>query len=152
LSDGANSHDALAAQLTLAPGRWKRSFNTSTTKSKKSARPVSSKLGSHDSHASSLRQDIGQTRPGPATRSQSGRTRVHLAAFCGVPTFAIVGPQLPEWFAPRHPVAEWIEGKACPYKLCSDYCRFPTPHCLWNIGEEEVWPRVEALVKIHLRH
>jgi ADP-heptose:LPS heptosyltransferase len=76
----------------------------------------------------------------------------HLAAFCGVPTFTIFGPQLPEWFAPLHPVAEWIEGKACPYKPCSDYCRFPTPHCLWNIGEEEVWPRVEALVKIHLRH
>jgi ADP-heptose:LPS heptosyltransferase len=76
----------------------------------------------------------------------------HLAAFCGVPTFTIFGPQLPEWFAPLHPAAEWIEGKACPYKPCSDYCRFPTPHCLWNISEEEVWLRVEALVKIHLRH
>src|SRR5262249_54771603 len=24
----------------------------------------------------------------------------HLAAFCGVPTFTLFGPQLPEWFAP----------------------------------------------------
>jgi ADP-heptose:LPS heptosyltransferase len=66
----------------------------------------------------------------------------HLAAFCGVPTFTIFGPQLPEWFAPLHPRSEWIEGKACPYMPCSDYCRFPTPFCLWNIGEEEIFTRV----------
>ncbi|HXF11200.1 MAG TPA: glycosyltransferase family 9 protein, partial [Desulfuromonadaceae bacterium] len=30
----------------------------------------------------------------------------HLAAFCGVPTFTIFGPQLPEWFAPLHPRSE----------------------------------------------
>lgn len=70
----------------------------------------------------------------------------HLAAFCGVPTFTIFGPQLPEWFAPLHPQSEWIEGKACPYKPCSDYCRFPTPFCLWNIGEEEVFGRVEKFL------
>ena len=74
----------------------------------------------------------------------------HLAAFCGVPTFTIFGPQLPEWFAPLHPVAEWIEGKACPYKPCSDYCRFPTPHCLWSITEEEVGGRVEKFAGWHL--
>ena len=70
----------------------------------------------------------------------------HLAAVCGVPTFTLFGPQLPEWFAPLHPQAEWIEGKACPYKPCSDYCRFATPHCLWNISEEEVWARVERFL------
>ena len=32
----------------------------------------------------------------------------HLAAFCGVPTFTLFGPQLPEWFAPLHPAAEWM--------------------------------------------
>jgi heptosyltransferase-2 len=74
----------------------------------------------------------------------------HLAAFCGVPTFTIFGPQLPEWFAPLHPAAEWVEGRACPYKPCSDYCRFPTPHCLWNIGEEEVCARVEKFASVHL--
>ena len=51
----------------------------------------------------------------------------HLAAFCGVPTFTLFGPQMPEWFAPLHPGSEWLEGKACPYKPCSDYCRFPVP-------------------------
>jgi heptosyltransferase-2 len=67
----------------------------------------------------------------------------HLAAFCGVPTFTIFGPQLPEWFAPLHPASEWLEGKACPYKPCSDYCRFPVPYCMVNAGEDEVSARVE---------
>ncbi|MGH7952168.1 MAG: glycosyltransferase family 9 protein [Limisphaerales bacterium] len=71
----------------------------------------------------------------------------HLAAFCGVPTFTIFGPQLPEWFAPLHPQAEWIEGKACPYKPCSDYCRFSKPFCIQDLSEEEVWPRVEQFLK-----
>jgi ADP-heptose:LPS heptosyltransferase len=70
----------------------------------------------------------------------------HLAAFCGVPTFTIFGPQLPEWFAPLHPQAEWMEGKVCPYMPCSDYCRYPVPHCLWNISEADVWKRVEKFL------
>lgn len=73
----------------------------------------------------------------------------HIAAFCGVPTFSIFGPQLPEWFSPLHPESVWIEGKPCPYKPCSDYCRFPTPHCLWNITEEEVWSRVQTFIARH---
>ncbi len=74
----------------------------------------------------------------------------HLAAACGVPTFTLFGPQLPEWFAPLHPASEWIEGKACPYKPCSDYCRFATPHCLSNISEAEVSARVEKFLRAHL--
>ncbi len=70
----------------------------------------------------------------------------HLAALAGVPTFTIFGPQLPEWFAPLHPAAEWTEGKPCPYKPCSDYCFFPSPHCLQTVTEEEVWGRVEPFV------
>ena len=70
----------------------------------------------------------------------------HLAAFCGVPTITIFGPQLPEWFAPLHPESEWLAGKACPYKPCSDYCRFPAPYCIVNSEEEEVAKRVEAFV------
>jgi ADP-heptose:LPS heptosyltransferase len=70
----------------------------------------------------------------------------HLAAFSGVPTFTLFGPQLPEWFAPLHPASEWLEGKACPYKPCSDYCRFPVPYCMVNSSEEEVWARVDAFV------
>jgi ADP-heptose:LPS heptosyltransferase len=70
----------------------------------------------------------------------------HLAAFCGVPTFTIFGPQLPEWFAPLHPQAEWISGKACPYLPCSDYCRFPEPFCIRKISEEEVLEQVEKFL------
>jgi ADP-heptose:LPS heptosyltransferase len=71
----------------------------------------------------------------------------HLAAFCGAPTFTLFGPQLPEWFAPLHPAAEWLEGKACPYKPCSDYCRFAEPCCMVNSGEEEVWQRISAFLQ-----
>jgi len=71
----------------------------------------------------------------------------HLAAVMGVPTFTIFGPQLPEWFAPLHPVAKWLDGKACPYKPCSDYCRFARPVCLEGWAEAEVWPRIESFVK-----
>lgn len=74
----------------------------------------------------------------------------HLAAICGLPTFTIFGPQLTEWFAPLHPQAEVVEGKACPYKPCSDYCRFPAPHCLLNVSEAEVWARVESFAARHL--
>lgn len=62
----------------------------------------------------------------------------HLAAACGVPTFTIFGPQLPEWFAPLHPRGVALEGKPCPYKPCSDYCRWPEPYCMVKAGEEEV--------------
>jgi heptosyltransferase-2 len=74
----------------------------------------------------------------------------HLAAICGVPTFTIFGPQLPECFLPIHPQAEWIEGLPCPYKPCKDYCHFATPHCLWDITEESIWPRVKTFVQSHL--
>ena len=74
----------------------------------------------------------------------------HLAAFCGVPTFTLFGPQVPEWFAPLHPASEWLEGKACPYKPCSDYCRFLEPCCMVNSGEEEVWGLVQAFLARNL--
>jgi len=71
----------------------------------------------------------------------------HLAALSGVPTFTLFGPQLPEWFAPLHPAAQVLEGKPCPYKPCSDYCRFQVPYCMVNSDEEEVWSRVTAFLR-----
>ena len=71
----------------------------------------------------------------------------HLAAFCGVPTLTLFGPQVPEWFAPLHPETVWVEGKPCPYKPCSDYCRFSAPLCLHNITEEEVWAACEKFLQ-----
>ncbi len=75
----------------------------------------------------------------------------HLAAASGVPTFTLFGPQLPEWFAPLHPGADWLGGKPCPYKPCSDYCHFPAPNCLWNLEEEEVWSRLQRFISRHLQ-
>ena len=74
----------------------------------------------------------------------------HLAAFCGVPTFTIFGPQLQEWFIPLHPQAELVEGKACPYKPCSDYCRYSRPFCIQDLTEGEVLPRIEQFVRKHI--
>jgi heptosyltransferase-2 len=74
----------------------------------------------------------------------------HLAAICGAPTFTMYGPSMHEWFIPLHPEAEIYEGRACPYKPCSDYCRFESPFCLGDITAEEVWPRIERFVAKHL--
>ncbi len=71
----------------------------------------------------------------------------HLAAFCGVPTLTLFGPQLPEWFAPLHPESVCLEGKACPYKPCSDYCRFAAPICLRNVTVDEVWSACEKFLQ-----
>jgi heptosyltransferase-2 len=74
----------------------------------------------------------------------------HLAAFSGLPTFTLFGPQLPEWFRPLHPQARWLDGRPCPYKPCRDYCRFAKPFCLHDVTEEEVWERVWPFVRAHL--
>jgi hypothetical protein len=49
-----------------------------------------------------------------------------------------------------HPAAEGFEGKACPYKPCSDYCRYARPYCLAEVTAAEVWPRVEKFAERHL--
>ena len=74
----------------------------------------------------------------------------HLAAICGVPTFTLYGPSMHEWWAPMHPAAEIFDGKACPYKPCSDYCRYTKPFCLSDVKAGDVWPRVEIFVAKHL--
>ncbi|MEO6875836.1 MAG: glycosyltransferase family 9 protein, partial [Opitutaceae bacterium] len=66
----------------------------------------------------------------------------HIAALCGVPTFTIFGPQIPELFAPAHPDAAWIEGRPCRYKPCYDHCRYAEPFCLTGIDTESVWPKL----------
>ena len=73
----------------------------------------------------------------------------HLAAFCGVPSLTIFGPQLPEWFVPLNPASRWLEGKACPYKPCSDYCRFSSPLCITGVAEDEVFLEAKRFVSKH---
>lgn len=74
----------------------------------------------------------------------------HLAGIAGVPTFTLYGPSMHEWFLPMHPAAEFFEGKACPYKPCSDYCRYATPYCLANVTPDEVWPQIKVFIARHL--
>jgi len=76
----------------------------------------------------------------------------HLAAFCGLPTFTLFGPQLPQRFAPLNAASEWIEGWACPYRPCSDYCRFAEPRCLLDLSEKSVGDRALAFAGRHLPH
>ena len=66
----------------------------------------------------------------------------HLAAIIGLPTFTLFGPSLPEWFLPLHPLAEFVEGPACPFRPCSDYCHFSEPRCLTGLTLEETWKRL----------
>jgi ADP-heptose:LPS heptosyltransferase len=67
----------------------------------------------------------------------------HVAALCGVPTFTIFGPQLPELFAPVHPRAAWIDGAPCRYKPCFDSCRFAQPNCLLETTVDATWHQVQ---------
>jgi len=76
----------------------------------------------------------------------------HLAALCGVPTFTLFGPHLPEGWAPQHPAAEWLPGKICPYKPCEDYCRMGVHHCMVDVDAEEAWAGIEPFVKKHCGH
>lgn len=73
----------------------------------------------------------------------------HIAALCGVPTFTLFGPQLPELFAPDHPQAGWVEGKPCRYKPCYDHCRYAEPHCLTGLQTDEVWEQLERWLQSH---
>jgi ADP-heptose:LPS heptosyltransferase len=72
----------------------------------------------------------------------------HLAAVLGVPTFTIFGPQLPQLFAPVHPMAEWVNGHPCKYKPCKDNCRFEQTHCI-QISSHQLWPKLLAFVGKH---
>jgi ADP-heptose:LPS heptosyltransferase len=72
----------------------------------------------------------------------------HLAALLGVPTFTIFGPQLPQLFAPVHPMAEWVDGHPCKYKPCKDNCRFEQTHCI-QISSHQLWPKLLAFVGKH---
>jgi ADP-heptose:LPS heptosyltransferase len=73
----------------------------------------------------------------------------HLAAACGVPTLSIFGPQVPEWFVPLHPQAEFIEGQPCEFKPCSDYCSFIEARCIIGVEEMEVLRRARAFLEKH---
>ena len=71
----------------------------------------------------------------------------HLAAIIGLPTFTLFGPSLPEWFLPLHPLAAFVEGPACPFRPCSDYCHFAEPHCLTGLTVDETWKHLTPFLE-----
>ena len=73
----------------------------------------------------------------------------HLAALCGVPTFTLFGPHLPQGWAPLHPAAEWHPGRTCPYKPCEDRCRFGVHFCMVDVGCDEAWTYILPFVRRH---
>ncbi|MBK1858489.1 glycosyltransferase family 9 protein [Cerasicoccus arenae] len=60
----------------------------------------------------------------------------HLAAALGTPVFAVMGPNLPERFGPRHPDAAVLHDPQCPHFPCRDYCHFDEPRCLTHLSPE----------------
>jgi len=93
-------------------------------------------------HAAGSMDELVDTIAGAAAFFGNDSGPGHIAALCGVPTFTIFGPQIPDLFAPAHPQAAWIEGRPCPYKPCYDRCHFSEPFCLTGIDVETVWPRL----------
>lgn len=75
----------------------------------------------------------------------------HLAASLGIPTFTLFGPQFVKSFIPLHPASEAVEGKPCPYKPCSDYCRFAKPVCLHDISVAEVESGLDKFLAKNIR-
>jgi heptosyltransferase-2 len=71
----------------------------------------------------------------------------HLAAAMGIETFTIFGNNLPEYFLPVHPHATWNNGKPCIYKPCFDKCRYPSPFCITTVHSDEVWEKLESLMR-----
>lgn len=60
----------------------------------------------------------------------------HIAAALDRPVLAVMGPNLPERFGPRHPEACVLHDPQCPHFPCRDYCRFDEPHCLTRLTPE----------------
>jgi len=104
-------------------------------------------LGEPLAHNAGSMDELVDTIAGGAVFLGNDSGPGHIAALCGVPTFTIFGPQIPELFAPAHPQAAWIEGRPCPYKPCYDHCHYAEPFCLTGLEVEAVWPKLEAWVK-----
>jgi len=79
----------------------------------------------------------------------------HLAAALGIPVIVFFGPQRPELFRPFGEHHLVVIRDICPYRPCSDYCRFPEPYCLTKLTPDITYPEVEnqliSLQKIPLK-
>jgi len=67
----------------------------------------------------------------------------HIAAALGIPVIVFFGPQRPELFRPfgKHHLV--VIRDICPYRPCSDYCRFSEPYCLTKLTPDIICSEVE---------
>ena len=108
-------------------------------------------LGEPQARAASSMDELVDTIAGGVAFLGNDSGPGHIAALCGVPTYTIFGPQVPELFAPAHPDADWIEGRPCRYKPCYDHCRFAEPFCLTGIDVESVWSKLHRWLAMIVR-
>ncbi|MGE9295074.1 MAG: glycosyltransferase family 9 protein [Puniceicoccales bacterium] len=84
----------------------------------------------------------------------------HIAAALDTPVFAVMGPNYPERFAPRHPRASFLHDPQCPHFPCKDYCHFDEPRCLTHLtaarGHADIAPWLAENLRLaaddHLAH
>lgn len=79
----------------------------------------------------------------------------HVVAALEIPVIVFFGPQRPELFRPFGEHHHVVIRDICPFRPCSDYCRFPEPYCLTKLTPDIACPEVEsqliALRRIPLR-
>lgn len=75
----------------------------------------------------------------------------HIAAALGTPVFAVMGPNYPERFGPRHPDAAILHDPQCPHFPCRDYCHFDEPRCLTRLKADDALKILIPWLKKNLR-
>jgi len=71
----------------------------------------------------------------------------HVADALGVPVITIFGPGDPLRIRPFSPENLVIMRDICPYRPCSDYCRFPEPYCLTQLTPDVVTREVRDYLR-----
>jgi heptosyltransferase-2 len=71
----------------------------------------------------------------------------HVADALGVPVITIFGPGDPLRIRPFSPQNLVVMRDICPYRPCSDYCRFPEPYCLTQLTPEIVTREVRTYLQ-----
>jgi heptosyltransferase-2 len=71
----------------------------------------------------------------------------HIAAACGRPAIPIFGPTDPDWFRPWGDQHHLVIRDICPWRPCSDYCKFSEPYCMTKLLPERAWPEIHAHVR-----
>lgn len=72
---------------------------------------------------------------------------MHMAAGLGVPTVAIFGPELPDWYGPLGAGHQVVIRQAMWCRPCWQKCRFQEPYCLRLISVEEALQAVTEGLK-----